>query len=147
MKRFFVLCIIAFISLVMVLVIEKTAYKPKQIEIITLEAGKISLKNVTEEDAYVYVDFEYKNNNSNESKKTKKLFMIHAGKSIVVDSEMFDLDNADIGDILINVYEKDVKNDILEPIKPYFIAILIGSGIWILVIIHKMKRKMKRRRR
>lgn len=147
MKRFFILCIIAFISLVMVLIIEKTAYKPKQIEIITLEAGKISLKNVTEEDAYVYVDFEYKNNNSNESKIATKLFVIPAGKSIVVDSETFDLDNDDIGDILINVYEKDVKNDILEPIKPYFIAILIVSGIWILVIIHKMKRKMKRRRR
>lgn len=143
MKRFFFLCIIAFISLVMVLVIEKTSYKPKQVELITLEAGKISLKNVTEEDANVYVDFEYKNNISNESKRTTKLFVIPAGKSIVVDSETFDLDVDDIEDILINVYEKDVKNDILEPIKPYFIAILIVSGIWIFVIIHKMKRRRR----
>ena len=143
MKRFFVLCIIAFVSLVMILFIEKTTYKQNQIEVITLEAGKISLKNVTEEDAYVYVDFEYRNVNSTKTKKVTKLFVIYAGKSTVVDFEKFDLDNDNISDVLVNVYEKDIRRDILDPIKPYCIAILIVSSIWSLVIIHKLKRKRK----
>lgn len=143
MKKFFVLCIIAFVSLVMILFIEKTTYKQNQIEVITLEAGKISLKNVTEEDAYVYVDFEYRNVNSTKTKKVTKLFVIYAGKSTVVDFEKFDLDNDNISDVLINVYEKDIRRDILDPIKPYCIAILIVSSIWILVIIHKMKRRRR----
>ena len=143
MKKFFVLCIIAFVSLVMILFIEKTTYKQNQIEVITLEAGKISLKNVTEEDAYVYVDFEYRNVNSTKTKKVTKLFVIYAGKSTVVDFEKFDLDNDNISDVLINVYEKDIRRDILDPIKPYCIAILIVSSIWILVIIHKLKRRRR----
>lgn len=143
MKRFFTLCIIAIISLVMILVIEKISYKPKQVELITLGAGKISLKNVTEEEASVYVDFRYKNINSNESKRVTKLFVIQIGESIVVDSEVFDLDNNKIYDVAIDVYEKDIKRDILEPIKPYFIVVLIVSSIWILVIIYKFKRRRK----